>query len=520
MKVIQELYDTITEMLGYEEEKWDLFKSSLNTSLKRQFFELFQKNYSGPEIAHKLFRSETAIAPYRNTKHAIKEALEAEIFNFKPPQYHYSPFQRAYYHAVQQQAILKILVGLGRNHSVSHLGNGLLRKAIRYHFTEIILDVSKHLCTYHSSKDIDSKSAIKYACIWEKYNPIYQKESQAELAYSQISSLAKEGFEAQASAIQIAKTYLTKNPLPKTKLDSFRFYLFHYLISIYVHEIRGEYTPVGKIANEAYRHFCAQEYDHKLAKGIFIRKYIFSLLRLDDLSAAFQAIEIALDLSTDGNASWFITLELKLRTCLKSGDFNNAHQTYQTMIDHRNFEHQPLNKRVRWILLGTYVQFLRVVGLARVDRPTTQFINWHFNFLKENKTEIKDLKVPNSITHLLFAIYNRDYDSIESMIYTLKDFCNTYLKKSTPNYRSSCFIKMLLLIPQNNFHPKVVERRVGHYMKKLEAEAFIIDHTRIIEVIPYEKLWSIILDHLQSPKRKRRSGFSKEDWSLGKRRLL
>jgi hypothetical protein len=34
MQIIQELYDTLTEKLGYDKIKWDLFKDSLNSNLR------------------------------------------------------------------------------------------------------------------------------------------------------------------------------------------------------------------------------------------------------------------------------------------------------------------------------------------------------------------------------------------------------------------------------------------------------------------------------------------------------
>ncbi len=520
MKVINELYDTITEILGYDEKKWDCFKLSLNTSLKRQFFELYQKGYSEKEIAHELFRTEVGIPPYRNTKHYVKEKLLSEIFQFNAPQYDYTPIQQAYYKSIKQQVVLKILHGLGRNQSVVHIAHKILRRARTYNFTEIIVDVAQLLCMYYGSRDIDEDLVEKYFNLRKKYMIIRERETNAELTWTRVASRAVQGAVLQNSAVRIAEKYLHKNDLPKQKLESFKFYLFHYLIVIFTHELKKDYSSSEKIALKAYEHFCSLPYEHKAAKQIFIHKVIYAQLQLDNLLTSCKSIDLAIKLTRIGTPNWFITQELKLRVSLRFGDYAKANEAYQTMIKQRNFEHQAVNKRVRWVLIVSYLQFLRLVGHVPGEKPTTQFINKHFKFLNKPRNELKDLKVPYIIAQLLFSIYHRNYDAMESRIYALKDFCNTYLKKSTPNYRSSCFIKMLLLVPQNNFHPKVVERRVGHYLKKLEAEAFIINHSRIVEIIPYEKLWTIILDYLERPKRQRKSEYEAEDWSLGKRKLL
>ncbi len=288
---------------------------------------------------------------------------------------------------------------------------------------------------------------------------------------------------------------------------------------LYLDELQGDYEAVEQIAIKAYRHFCSLPYEHKVAKELFIFKLIYAQFYLNSLKKSFMYLDQALQISRHGHSNWFICLELKLRALLISRTYHQARETYLQMIDHRNFDHQPLHHRIRWVLLGSYVQFLRLVGLVQSEKPTTHFIHKHFKFLDKHRDQLGDMKVPYIISQLLFSICRRDYDSMEQRIYALKAFCHTYLKKSTPNYRSSCFIKMLLLVPQNNFHPKVVERRLGLYLRRLEEEAHKIDPDRIVEVIPYEKLWSIILDQLSAPKRARKSEFSLDDWTMGKREL-
>lgn len=519
MKVLNELYDTISQKMAYEEKKWEGFKLSLNSSLKKQFFQLLQQGYSDKEIAYELFRSEKAIAPYRNTKSDVKAALQLEVLKFNASNYRYSRFQRAYYNAIKQQAVLKILVGLGKNSSIKDLGENLIKRASYFEITDIVVDVSRQLYLFYSVKEPDAEREEHYSTLNDKYFKILEEELKAEKILSKIASKFATKSVSHQELIKIAENYLEDNPIPKTPMPSYHFYHKHYLISIYLHELKNAFSKAEKVALEAYNFFCSKHYDHKFAKQQFLLHVIYSQLQLGRIKDSINYQELAIELARDGEPNWFLALELKTLSLLSCQNYKEARHTHAAIIDNHFFIHQPLNKRIRWTLMGLYVQFLRRIDLIKNENPSTQSINHDFKFLDENKSELKDLEIPYIIAQLLFNICDREYDAIESKIYSLKNYCNTYLKKGSPNFRSNCFIKMLLQVPLNNFHPRAVERIAMPYQRKLEAEAFKIDHERVVEIIPYEKLWAIILNHLEVPRRQRTSEYSVSDWSLGKRGL-
>jgi hypothetical protein len=64
-------------------------------------------------------------------------------------------------------------------------------------------------------------------------------------------------------------------------------------------------------------------------------------------------------------------------------------------------------------------------------------------------------------------------------------------------FRSNCFIQLVLLIPISGFHRKSVERRADKYLKKLESMPLeLVRQPYEAELIPFEKLWQIALDSL------------------------
>ena len=119
------------------------------------------------------------------------------------------------------------------------------------------------------------------------------------------------------------------------------------------------------------------------------------------------------------------------------------------------------------------------------------------------------------IAELLYNILELDYNAIEGRIYSLKEYCSRYLKKNNENYRSNCFIKMLLEIPKANFHPEAARRKAARYHQKLLNHPLeIAMQPREVEIIPFEQLWHIIIHYLRSPKRKRKNAMELSAFNL------
>ena len=400
MKLLGELYNVITEKLAYGEHDWVLFRNSLHSSLKRQFFDLFEQGYSDREIVFELFHTEKAIAPYRNIKSEIKEALQDEILNFSPSNYHHSRFQRAYYQAFKQMAILKYLVGLGANKIVGDLGENLIKRAIYFELTDVVVNASRILFLYYGKKDIDHQKVKDFSAINSEYLDVLQLELRVEKVLSEITSLIHEGAKTKQYITGIAESYLESNQLPDSPFRSHRFYINYYSIIIYTSELKGDYEKAKDTAVEAYNHFCLKHYEHVSAKRFFLNQIIYAQLQLDCRNVSFEYVESTIELCRKGDVHWFDAHELKLRASLSSGKYDQAQESYSLMAAHHNFVHQPLQNRIRWTLFGIYVQFLSVTNLTSGKKPTTQYINKHFKFLEENRNNLKDMKVPYIIADL------------------------------------------------------------------------------------------------------------------------
>ena len=97
------------------------------------------------------------------------------------------------------------------------------------------------------------------------------------------------------------------------------------------------------------------------------------------------------------------------------------------------------------------------------------------------------------ILQIIFLVMNKKYSTIIDRIDALKRYTTRYLKKND-TFRSNCFIKMLVLLPEAHFHPIRMEARTKELFKKLQTVP--PDVTGDVEVVPYETLWECVLELL------------------------
>jgi hypothetical protein len=97
---------------------------------------------------------------------------------------------------------------------------------------------------------------------------------------------------------------------------------------------------------------------------------------------------------------------------------------------------------------------------------------------------------------MLFLIIKKRYNEAAERIDALGKYSTRYLLNDE-TFRSNCFIKMLLMIPKSGFNKTMVIRKAQPiFNRMINSEIELIDQPFEIEIIPYENLWDILLDHL------------------------
>ena len=195
----------------------------------------------------------------------------------------------------------------------------------------------------------------------------------------------------------------------------------------------------------------------------------------------------------------FLFLRSVVMFYLYNEQYNNAIEVVFSTLKHKKFVIlSPAQKRY-WYLNEAYVNLLLETGHATYEGRRRRFsIQRFINDLPDFSKDKKAMNIPILIAQMIFFITRKQYNNAIDRIESLGKYSSRYLRNDD-TFRSMCFIKMLLEIPKWSFNRLRVERATAHLHKRLLAsEANLINQPSEVEVIPYEKLWEIVMDTLRA----------------------
>ena len=211
---------------------------------------------------------------------------------------------------------------------------------------------------------------------------------------------------------------------------------------------------------------------------------------------------------TFGTLNWFHVRYYLFLSLILQHKYQEAYEIFvEGITATRHFKKLMPIFREQWLIKEAYIHFLIRLGKIDPDKSTAEKKPRKFRlsrFLNDLPTFSKDKRGRNIsilIIQLLFLIQDKKYDEITERLNALNLYCHRYLKKDQ-TLRSNAFIKMLMILPDAEYHPIRVERYVKRYHEKLVSTPMeISEQSTEIEVIPYEHLWELVMEVLEKNKK-------------------
>lgn len=230
------------------------------------------------------------------------------------------------------------------------------------------------------------------------------------------------------------------------------------------------------------------------------RDIVSAYLKLKDFDNATEYLHKALALFTRKNFNYFRMKSMEYLLYAFSKDYNNLFKITMDVINSKELkEHQQLIEE--WKLREAYVNILIESGKINPKIiKTSSYKKFKLNkFLNEVNFFTKDKRGINISIHvaeLMHFLIRKEYDKLVDRLDALNQYTYRYLRNDH-TLRSNCFIKMLLKLPEAEYHPIRTERYVAKYEKKLlENPLEILLKSVDVEIIPFENLWEIIIEIL------------------------
>ena len=478
---------------------------------KTKVYELYEGIINGnfqtdEEAAMYFYKKGPSHQSYLNLKSKLRKKLFNTILFIETAPNDYQEYQRVMYSIPRKLAALTILSGKGLFNTTIPYLKKLLAQAIKIELTDSSIEILKKLRHYYGTINFNPTLYEQYDSQLNQQLELLNKEIFVEglfLKYNQ-KFLTKKGTKENQREEVINYSKQLKgfiSPVNTTKII-----FFSALIDIGKNMSLYNFKEVIKISDLTISLLLEKEYVKPQAVASLLFQKTICLIQLKEYSQGKKTIDQLFTYIKFGSYNWFKGQEMKMYLFLHTKNYQEAYTTFSEAYAHKTFKKVLLPAHQEtWEIFKAYIHFLIEQGFIQPIKGDTNFKQFRINrFLNTVPTYSKDKRGANIailVIQIIFSIYQKKYDLMIDRIEAISKYGSRHLRKGE-NFRSNCFIKMLLEIPKASFHRAAAERKVAPLLKKLSKTSLeVANQTHSIEIIPYEDLWPMVINILENKRR-------------------
>lgn len=314
----------------------------------------------------------------------------------------------------------------------------------------------------------------------------------------------------QASQVKMANRYAEEleSLLEKSSYRQFRLYAHIILVSRY--QIVNDHEGTIKACDEALLFFQNQKYPSQVQIFNFLFKRLNSYTQLKKYEAADLDAKKCLSLVSEGNLNWFIVSQFYILLLFHSGKIQDGFEFYRKVRSIRNKKKSRLEiGKEFWNLIEAFIDYFIKTGKIEIpaNKRKPRFDSKSFvKSVPESSRDKRGMNIMILVLQILFLLDEKKEDEMVDRMEALRYYSSRYLRKND-DFRSNCFIKMVLKIPESNYNQIALKRNTKDLLKKLKSKPLdVADKPIEMEIIPFEALWEIILDSLERKLARKRRG--------------
>lgn len=452
------------------------------------------------DAARDLFGTEPSDKKYLMLKSRVKTRLINTLFFLERSK---SRYQQAIYKCNRNLVAARYLLLNDANDSASAILKSTLHESEKYHLTNIALDCLREL-RYRASFSGNEAEHRKYNERFKQVQKLLAAEFKSEEYYQLItlpfakSHISKQEFASQAFA------YIKKIEALREEGSTYSLEINYFRLRVIANQIAIMHKEVIKTCQEAEDYL--NDHSHLVQKirfGEFAFYRMVAYLHLGEYEEGHATAQRALGkkLYREGSLNWMIFLEYYFLLCMHTFQYQKALEIYGQVVGHPRFPHIDATRREKWRIFHAFLKYMITDETSNTaEAKQARFNIW--KFLNEVPIFSKDkrgLNIAILILQVLFLLDRKDFDGIIQRAEALKVYASRYLKRDE-NFRSNCFLKMLLIMERKDFNYERTRDIASKYYAKLKSEQFNYQSGKLanLEIIPYEQLWERILSKLKA----------------------
>ncbi|MDF1697709.1 MAG: hypothetical protein P1U56_17820 [Saprospiraceae bacterium] len=355
----------------------------------------------------------------------------------------------------------------------------------------------------------DKKKYVYYDKELEKIQKDLNKNLNLSKFYDQLSHESKSSKEENVEEYKKMVLHKSKSFLESIEeSDSLTYKNQVHQIAAFTFTLNNQLEESIKISKESVSLFEQSEHIPRYNLYVAYKDIMSTYLKLKDIENAKIYLDKTLSMFTKKHYNYFRMKSLEYTIYAYSKDYFSLFTTTARVLSSK-----PLytfkNAVQEWKLREAFANILLESGQIEMDQikhvkykkfKLSKFINEVDTFSKDKRgTNISIL-----VVELMHFLIRKQYNKLHERLEALNAYTYRYLRKDE-TLRSNCFIKMLLKIPEAEYHPLRTIRYVTKYEKKLRETPFEISLKAVdVEIIPYEHLWDIILEILKDNLKKKK----------------
>jgi hypothetical protein len=429
------------------------------------------------------------------------------VFFIDMRQPNFTDYQRAFHSLNKLYAAYLLLCNKGLDKdAVIDIGEGLLKKAQSYDFSEIVIGVGSILSSTYALMGKLRKSQALHDII------NYSFEAQRlEITANGYYDILVGGYTTnRAASIVISERAMNYYQILQPQLEkypTYRFAYFVYTFEMFAYGFINDYKNMISVCDKAIAFFekkgkqfnsASTFYQQKLECCIYFGLYTEGVA----LQPKIQSFLV------DGNHNWFKNQELMIKLCFHSEQYENAYLVFRETSSHPKFKKLIGNYQEFWKVCEVYIYVCVSLGLIQDLSAEEQRKKFRLSTFVNNVPgfafDKRGMNIPIIIAQILYFLAKKDFNSVLDRIASIEKYCIRHLVDRYFDVRSYYFIKMLLTLPDAEYNVKRVQSRSQGFKEKFEAAPENAKNIEL-EIMPYETLWGLLMNLLDLNVKRKRS---------------
>ena len=503
MEVLKEISYTLTR---YQVRQVDVITNPDTKPSKKDcryweaYLGLREQRWQDDEEFAAHFGMEYPSKSFNRFKNELKERLWNTLLYTEGSGRDHNEYAAVYHDLLQKWAVAEVLKQRGAFKAFRELANECLALALKYEFVKLIADITTSLKANYFLTPSFKKEHQRIKAIYDEYWPIYM----AEVGL-------RNGYEDFLSNLAVAKGYKKNHaPVAAQLVDDFRhlaaqyttvqFQFFYRVVDSYSKVLCHDWKNALANANEALAFFESKKFKVPAFLIVFNHQKVSCLLMLCKYEEAKLVLDHTLDLTASDSSHHFKNRELATVTALYAEKYSEAWELCKTALRSERFSKIPLFDQESWRIYYGYLHFLGQTGRLKLsapekeDLPKFRLSTW-LNDLPLYSLDKRGAQIPVLILQTLMLVSEGRWDDLENRVEALRKFRQRNLDPNDEHFRTNCFIHLLELLPKYARNLLALPAAAAPWLEKLSsAPVDILDRTFEIEVVPYERQWTWVLE--------------------------